>query len=89
MAPIRDAPSWWEWEIELSVHAEQRMLERGVTEIELRTMLERARSVGPSQVEGRFVVETRHQGSDWAVVLEPDFELECVVVVTVYNREEP
>src|SRR5258708_5020552 len=64
------------------------MLERGLTEIELRVTLEHARSVGPSHVEGRFVVETQHQGSEWAIVLEPDFELECVAVVTVYNREE-
>lgn len=81
-------PTWWDWELECSVHVEQRMLERGITEVELRAMLERARELAPSHVAGRFVAKTRHSGQDWAVVLEPDFDLECVVVVTVYNREE-
>ena len=47
-----------------------------------------ARELAPSHVDGRFVAETRHEGQDWAVVLEPDFDLECVAVVTVYSREE-
>lgn len=89
MAPLRNPPSWWDWELELSVHVEQRMLERGITEVDLRAMLEHARELAPSHVAGRFVVEARHDGHDWAVVLEPDFDLECVAVVTVYNREEP
>jgi len=52
-------------------------------------MLEHARDLTPSHVEGRFVAETRHGGQDWAVVLEPDHDLHCIAVVTVYNREEP
>lgn len=47
MAPVRNPPSWWDWELELSVHVEQRMLERGITEVELRTMLEHARELAP------------------------------------------
>lgn len=72
-----------------SVHVEQRMRERGITEVDLRAMLAHARGLAPSHVAGRFVVEARHDGHDWAVVLEPDFDLECVAVVTVNNREEP
>jgi hypothetical protein len=86
---MRPRPSWWDWDLELSVHVELRMLERGVTEVELRTMFERARGLRESHVEGRFVVETRHEGSEWEVVVEPDFDLECIAVVTVYNTEDP
>ena len=86
---LRPPPSWWDWELELSVHAEQRMVERGVTEVELRAMFEQARAMRESHVEGRFVVETRHGNQDWEVVVEPDFDLECVAVVTVYNKEQP
>lgn len=89
MAPLRDPPPWWDWELELSAHVEQRMEERGVTEVELRRMLEQAVAVREGEVEGRFIAEARHGGKLWAVVLEPDVELECVAVVTVYNTEEP
>jgi hypothetical protein len=89
MVRFRNPPSWWEWELEFSVHVEQRMLERGITEVELRAMLESASELNPSHVEGRFVAETRHGGEGWAVVLEPDVERRCIAVVTVYNREEP
>ena len=57
MAPLRNPPSWWDWELELSVHVEQRMLERGITEVDLRAMLEHARELAPSHVAGRFVAE--------------------------------
>ena len=89
MAPLRNPPAWWEWELELSAHVEQRMEERGLTELELRAMLEQAVALREGRVEGRFIAEARHRGKLWVVVLEPDLDLECVAVVTVYNTEEP
>jgi len=80
-------PSWWEWKLTFTRHAERRMMERGVTEVVLRAMLRWARVVRPSRVEGRFVVETTHEGRCWEVVVEPDDELECLVVVTMYATE--
>jgi hypothetical protein len=87
--PLRDPPPWWDWELELTAHADQRMEQRGVTEVELRAMLERATAVRPNVVEGRLVVETSHDGRDWEVIVEPDDDLECIAVVTVYAVEEP
>jgi len=26
---------------------------------------------------------------DWEVVVEPDFDLECVAVVTAYSKQQP
>jgi hypothetical protein len=54
------------------------MEERGLTELELRAMLEQAVALREGQVEGRFIAEARHRGKLWVVVLEPDFDLECV-----------
>ena len=88
MAPLRNPPVGWEWELELSAHVEQRMEERGVNEVELRAMLEQVVALREGQVEGRFIAEARHRGALWAMILEPDVELQCVVVVTVYNTEE-
>lgn len=85
--PLRDAPSWWEWKLALTRHAEQRMMERGVTEVALRAMLKWAQAIRRSEVEGRYVVEATHEGCAWEVVVEPDDELKCIVVVTVYARE--
>lgn len=65
------------------------MAERNVSEVELRAMLERASAIERSDLEGRFIVHTKHRRRRWRVVVEPDEGVECVVVVTVYSREEP
>jgi hypothetical protein len=36
------SPDWWRWELTFTSHAELRMEQRGVTEVEVRAMLEGA-----------------------------------------------
>ena len=48
-------PEWWAWDLSFTGHAEMRMQQRGVTEVELRAMLERAPGFRPNVVEGRFM----------------------------------
>src|SRR5580698_3227669 len=45
-------PEWWTWALVLSDHVERRMEDRGFSEVDLRTMITRARSYRPSGVEG-------------------------------------
>ena len=80
-------PSWWEWELELTPHVEKRMEDRGFTEVALRRMMERAHAIKPDIVEGRHVVQTRHSGAAWEVIVEPDDVAELLVVVTAYRVE--
>lgn len=54
-------PGWWEWELELTTHLEERMADRDFNEIDLRTMLENTHGYRPDVVEGRWVIETRHR----------------------------
>ncbi len=78
-------PTWWEWELELTSHVQRRMVDREFTEVELRRMLEVATAYRDDPlVEGRFVVETRHRGVDWEVIVEPDEADHWLVVVTAY-----
>ena len=49
-------PAWWNWELSFTPHAELRMEQRGVTEVDVRAMLERATAFEPSVVEGRFMI---------------------------------
>lgn len=35
-------------------------------------------------LEGRWVIETRHRGKAWEIIVEPDFERQLLVVVTAY-----
>ena len=72
-------PSWWEWELELSSHLEKRMMHRDFTEIDLRTMLHRATRYRPDVELGRWVIETRHRGGSWEVIVEPDAEVRRTV----------
>jgi predicted TIM-barrel fold metal-dependent hydrolase len=36
------------------------------------------------RLEGRWVIETRHRGRAWEVIVEPDLERQLLVVVTAY-----
>ena len=66
----------------LSPHVLKRMVDRGFTEVDLRAMLERAASLHEDMVDGRWVVDTRHESRDWAALLEPDEEAQLLVVIT-------
>ena len=81
-------PDWWRWELTFSSHAELRMEQRGVTEVEVRAMLEGATGFEPSLVEGRFMIHARHAQRPWIVILEPDAGANLLVVVTVYEVSE-
>jgi hypothetical protein len=78
-------PEWWNWELSFTSHAELRMEQRGVTEVEVRAMLVRATSFEPNVVEGRFMIHARHAQRPWIAIVEPDAEEQSLVVVTVYE----
>lgn len=84
MPPI-PAPDWWDFELELSPHVEERMIDRGFTDVDLRLMLERAIRIRPSRSAGRFLVETVHDGDAWEVILEPDERDRVIVVITAFQ----
>jgi len=70
--------------LELSPHLLKRMDDRRFTEIDLRRMLERATGYREDIVDGRWVIDTKHRGKEWEVIVEPDFERQLLVVVTAY-----
>lgn len=80
-------PEWWSWELDLTPHLLKRMVDRGFTEIELRSMLERALGYRSDISEGRFVIDVRHAGTPWEVIVEPDETDSLLVVVTAYPVE--
>ena len=47
-------------------------------------MLQRAMRYRKDVVEGRWLIETKHRGKAWEVILEPDPESRLLVVVTAY-----
>jgi hypothetical protein len=77
-------PEWWEWEIELSAHVLKRMEDRRFNKVDLRRMLEHAKTHRPDIVDGRFVIEARHAGAAWEVIVEPDQPRQLLVVITAY-----
>ena len=81
-------PSWWRWELSFTPHAELRMEQRGVTEVDVRAMLERATALKPSVVEGRFMIYVSRNNRPWIVIVEPDSDASLLVVVTVYEVSE-
>ena len=43
--PLENAPDWWSFELELSPHVEERMIDRGCTEVDLRMMIDAAKTI--------------------------------------------
>jgi hypothetical protein len=56
---------------------------RGFSEVELREMLEKAKSYQEG-VAGRWLIGARLRGTAWVVVVEPDEEQQLLVAVTAY-----
>jgi hypothetical protein len=64
------------------------MEDRRFTEIDLRRMLGHAHGYRPDAVEGRFLIEARHGGTRWEVIVEPDEPRLLLVVITAYPVEQ-
>ena len=79
-----DLPDWWDWELAFTSHLEARMEERGFSEVELRTMLQKPLGIRAARQPGRWSVDTRFGEQRWVVVVEPDSEAQLLVVVTAY-----
>ena len=64
------------------------MVDRRFNEVDLRGMLERAAGYRPDVVEGRWIIVTSFRRTRWEVIVEPDSELELLVVITAYSVAE-
>ena len=51
-----------------------RMEQRGVTEVDLRAMLERASGFEPNVIEGRYMIKTSQHGRSWIVIVVYEVE---------------
>ena len=80
-------PPWWQWELEFTPHLEKRMVQRDFTEIDLRSMLAAAKGYRADVVAERWIIETRHRGRAWEVIVEPDVAERLLVVITAYPNE--
>jgi hypothetical protein len=83
--PLENTPDWWNFELELSPHVEERMIDRGFTEVDLRLMVEAAGGVRPAATNGRWILETVHDGDAWEVIVEPDERDRVIIVITAYR----
>jgi hypothetical protein len=79
-----DWPDWWSWDIELTVHILKRMVDRRFNETDLRLMLENATGFEENHEQGRYVIETHHEGRNWAVIVEPSPSERVLVMITAY-----
>ena len=69
--PQSNWPAWWKFELELCAHLQDRMIDRGFSEADLRL---------------RMVIATTHLGDAWEVVVEPDEVDQVIVVITAYKE---
>ena len=81
----REWPPWWEWEVHLWTHLEERMEDRGFTEVDLRRMMEYANGYRRARREGRWIITTTHRGRDREIIVQPEPDAETLGVVTAYE----
>jgi hypothetical protein len=60
------------------------MVDRQFSEVDLRRMIEYATGCRADILAGRFVVDARHAGGPWEVIVEPDEPRRLLVVITAY-----
>ena len=60
------------------------MDDRRFTELDLRAMLDEARSYRPDAAAGRWVIEARRGRRNWEIIVEPDADLGVLVIITAY-----
>lgn len=85
--PLQNKPRWWEFELELSPHVLDRMIDRGFTEADLRLMVEVTDEILPGSGSGRWILCTMLYRERWEVVVEPDESDHVIVVITAYRAE--
>lgn len=81
---MKRRPRWWAWELEISPHVAKRMADRDFTDLDLRAMLQSATRVRRSLEPGRWIVSATLRRRRWDVVVQPDPELERLVVIIAY-----
>lgn len=77
-------PQWLDWELVLTSHVLRRMAERGLTEVELRTIVEAPASITPAADPSRFEITGRIDQDRWLVVVDADPVAEVLIAVTAY-----
>ncbi len=71
----------------MSSHGVKRMSDRGFSETDLRAMLESATGYRRDVVEGRWVIQAKHNRQPWEIIVEPDADASLLVFVTAYMVE--
>lgn len=84
---MHEWPEWWNFEVAVSPHALDRMVDRNFTEIDVRIMLDEATGFAPALVPGRFCILTKWGGHPWEVIVEPDELAQLLVIVTAFRLE--
>jgi len=64
------------------------MEDRAFNEVDVRRNLEHAVGHRADILEGRFVIEARHAGRSWEVIVEPDEMRHLLVVITAYPVDQ-
>lgn len=81
-------PDWWDWELEFSPHLLKRMLDRGLSEVDVRLMVDSTTELSQAGDPGRWIVATTHDSRIWEIIVEPDSTDKTIVVVTAYRVDE-
>ncbi len=81
-------PEWRNWTLELTPHIEKRMVQRDLSEIDLRKMLYNARGFKKDKEQERWIIYSKIDSVNWEIIVEPDYDEKLLVAVTAYSIED-
>jgi len=84
----RRKPPWSSWSVGFAEHALEQAINRGLTELDVRHILEHTRRYWRSRHRGRWLVSSSLHGVPWIIVVQPSAEQLRFTVVTVFERRE-
>jgi hypothetical protein len=80
----RRNPPCLDWELKLTEHLEERRIDRGFNEVDLRLMLTDPDGVSRGALPSRWILTTRLHGRRWKVVVEPAWIAQRLEVITAW-----
>lgn len=81
-------PDWWDHPLKFTRHAQRRMLQRGLDEIQVRTLLEQVESLRPQQDGETWLVTATRMEQTWLFIIKPDLIQARIVLITMYPLRE-
>ena len=80
-------PHWWDFRLAFTPHSLERMSERSISEVEVRTALDDCDELVSQHGRSTWIARSILEGKSWTFIVKPDLETSRLLVVTMYPSD--